>query len=140
MAALRFITAIEKNKISLMDASPEFIKKIEKTATSLGDIHVLSHTDIELLALTLELKEKGHIVRLATDDYSMQNVANKAGLEHMSLITIGICKQLKWIRYCPGCYRRYPSNFKDDTCQICGTLLKRKPQKQKKIIPRKKDA
>jgi rRNA maturation endonuclease Nob1 len=59
------------------------------------------------------------------------------GLSFVSLVTFGIRRQLNWIRYCPACHRIYPANYKSKTCQVCGTELKRKPQRTTRDAPKK---
>jgi len=80
--------------------------------------------------LALELKDSGLTPLIVTDDYSIQNVANKIGVEFSSLMTFGIKFRFKWILYCPACYRKYPSDYKSKVCEVCGTELKRKPKKK----------
>jgi len=138
MMTLRFNTAVESGRIRIVEPSPEFIGKVKTSATSIGDSFYLSETDIQVLALALELKERGEEPQIATDDYSIQNVAKKLGLPFVSMITYGIRRLLNWIRYCPACHKTYPSNSKAKTCHICGTELKRKPQRPNttKRLPR----
>ncbi|HEX69286.1 MAG TPA: hypothetical protein ENG10_03210, partial [Candidatus Bathyarchaeota archaeon] len=50
-----------------------------------GDFKYLSQADIEVLALALQLKNSGENPTVVTDDYSMQNVANKLGIEFSPL-------------------------------------------------------
>ena len=130
MISLRFKTAIENGKVQIKVPSEESLKEIRKVAATVGDVHLLSETDIQVLALALESKNAGN-PEIVTDDYSIQNVASKLGLEFISLATFGISRVLKWIRYCPACYRLCPHDFKGKTCMVCGTSLKRKPERPK---------
>ena len=57
----------------------------------------LSEADKQVLALALELKGSGLTPLIVTDDYSIQNVANKIGVEFTSLMTFGIKFRFKWI-------------------------------------------
>jgi rRNA maturation endonuclease Nob1 len=72
---------------------------------------------------------------IATDDYSIQNVANQMGIEFASLATFGIRFRLQWIRYCPACHKKYPANYKFRKCEVCGTELKRKPLRKTPVKP-----
>jgi UPF0271 protein len=128
---IRLELAIENGKIEVKVPLKKFKVKTIEIANRLGDLHVLSQTDLELLALALELKSEGLNPKIVTDDYSMQNVANKMKIEFIPLATKGINHHLKWIRYCPACYKKYSNNFTLKICLICGTKLKRKPEKQK---------
>ncbi|MFB3889742.1 MAG: NOB1 family endonuclease [Candidatus Bathyarchaeia archaeon] len=129
MTTLRFRTAVESGKLKIIEPDQEFLGKVEAAASSVGDVFYLSETDKQVLALALQLQAAGYKPRIVTDDYSMQNVASQMGLEFVSLATFGIRRLLKWVRYCPACRREYPANFKANTCPVCGTRLKRKPQR-----------
>ena len=129
MRKIRFNTAVESGRIRIIEPAPEFVDKVKATATLAGDSFYLSGTDIQVLALALELKTRGDNPQIVTDDYSIQNVAKKLELNFVSMITFGIRRFLNWIRYCPACHKKYPANYKETTCQICGTELKRKPQR-----------
>ncbi|MDH5754641.1 MAG: ribonuclease VapC, partial [Candidatus Bathyarchaeota archaeon] len=89
----------------------------------------------QVLALALELKTHGYSPLIATDDYSIQNVANQMDIEFASLATFGIRFRLQWIRYCPACHKRYPADYKSRRCEVCGTELKRKPLRKKFLKP-----
>jgi len=129
MRKIRFNTAVESGRIRIIEPASEFVDKVKATATSAGDSFYLSGTDIQVLALALEFKTRGDNPQIVTDDYSIQNVAKKLELNFVSMITFGIRRFLNWIRYCPACHKKYPANYKETTCQICGTELKRKPQR-----------
>lgn len=126
MPWVRFKTAVESGKLKVKKPSKAFMEKVKATATSIGETFFLSETDLQVLALALELKTSGYSPVIASDDYSIQNVANKMGIKFTSLATFGIRFQLKWVRYCPACRRKYPADYKSKKCKICGTELKRK--------------
>ncbi|MCX8150927.1 MAG: ribonuclease VapC [Candidatus Bathyarchaeota archaeon] len=134
MTALRVKTAVESGKLKIMSPAAEFLAKAKGYATSLGDAFVLSETDIQLLALALQLQAAGKNPLIVTDDYSIQNVATKMGLEFGSLAAFGIRRLIQWICYCPACHRMYPANVKSKTCSVCGSELKRKPQKTERTL------
>jgi UPF0271 protein len=127
MPWVRFKTAMESGKLKVKKPSKAFMEKVKATATSIGETFFLSETDLQVLALALELKTSGYSPVIASDDYSIQNVANKMGIKFTSLATFGIRFQLKWVRYCPACRRKYPADYKSKKCKVCGTELKRKP-------------
>jgi UPF0271 protein len=129
LTLLRFRTAVENGKIKLFAPSQEFLNKVQACATSAGDSFYLSETDKQVLALALQIQARGDEPQILTDDYSIQNVGAKLGLTFVSLTTFGIRRVLTWIRYCPACHRTYPANYKATTCSVCGTELKRKPQR-----------
>jgi endoribonuclease Nob1 len=130
MTLLRFSIAVESGKLKIFAPAQPFLDQVKACATSVGDSFFLSETDMQVLALALEIGARGDSPQIVTDDYSIQNVATKLGLRFVSLTTFGIKRVLNWIRYCPACHRTYPPNFKAKECQICGTELKRKPQRK----------
>ncbi len=132
MIKTRLETAVESSKIKIKAPTVQFSDMAKVEAAKIGDAHKLSKADLQLLALALELKSKGYNPQIVTDDYSIQNVAAKLGVEFVALATFGIKRQLQWIRYCPACYRKYPADGKGKECQVCGTALKRKIQRSKK--------
>jgi len=123
----RFKTAIESGKLRVKAPTRTFLERVKESSKTVGDVLFLSEVDLYVLALALELKSTGHSPLIVTDDYSIQNVANQIGVEFASLMTFGIRFRHHWIMYCPACYRKYPSDYKGDSCEVCGTKLKRKP-------------
>jgi UPF0271 protein len=129
MIWVRFETAIENGKLKIKKPSEEFLNEAKASASEVGDSYLLSETDVQLLALALELKALGYNPQIVTDDYSIQNVATKSGIEFLALATFGIKRLLEWKRYCPACHKEYPANYSFKDCQVCGTELKRKPRR-----------
>jgi UPF0271 protein len=134
MNKLRFETAVENGRVKVKAPSQEFVNQIKASSCKLGDSFKLSETDIELLALALEMKDTGYNPQIISDDYSIQNVAKQLGIEFSALATFGIKRLLEWIRYCPACYREYPANSAAKECKVCGTTLKRKPRRTVKKV------
>jgi UPF0271 protein len=137
MTWVRFKTAVESRKIIVRIPSEECLNLVETSAITVGDTFFLSETDKQILAIALQLKKSGRRPQIITDDYSIQNVATQLGIEYASLATYGIRRLLRWMRYCPACHREYPADFASTRCAICGTELKRKPQKQLKPVKTK---
>jgi len=133
MPWMRFNAAIENGKISILKPKDSFFQEVLEASKKVGDIRYLSEADLQVLALALELKSRGSNPLIVTDDYSIQNVANKIGVEFTSLMTFGIKFRFKWMLYCPACYRKYPPDYKSKDCEVCGTELKRKPKKKTRI-------
>jgi UPF0271 protein len=130
---VRFNTAIENKKLTVKSPKDSFFQEIQEASRKIGDMRYLSEADLQVLALSLELKSKGLSPMIVTDDYSIQNVANKVDVEFRSLITFGIKFRFKWILYCPACFRKYPSDYRFKSCEVCGTELKRKPKKKTRL-------
>jgi UPF0271 protein len=130
MLWMRFNAAVESGKLTVKSPKSAVFQEIQEASKKVGDMRYLSEADLQVLALALELKGSGYSPVIVTDDYSIQNVANKIGVEFTSLMTFGIKFRFKWILYCPGCFRKYPSDYKFKVCEVCGTELKRKPKKK----------
>ncbi|MCS7095558.1 MAG: ribonuclease VapC [Nitrososphaerota archaeon] len=126
---MRFNLAMESGKLKVKKPDDALLTKVETAAATIGDLAVLSVTDIQILALALQLKIENRLPLIITDDYAIQNVARHLGIEYAPLATFGIRKPIKWIRYCPACHQRYPAEYKNKYCILCGMKLKRKPRK-----------
>jgi len=133
MPWLRFKTAVESRKLIVKSPGKTFLDKVKASANIIGNTFFLSETDLQILALALELKTRGYSPLITTDDYSIQNVANQMGMEFAPLATFGIRFRLEWIRYCPACRRKYPSDYNSKKCEVCGTELKRKPLRKRHL-------
>ena len=134
MTWVRFRTAVENGKLKVKAPSEEYWNQVKASANRVGDSFFLSETDLQILALALQLKVEGYIPQIVTDDYSIQNVATKMGIEFVSLATFGISRLLEWVRYCPACHREYPADYNSTECAVCGTTLKRKPRRTAKKL------
>ena len=127
---VRFNTAIENGKITIIKPEESVYQQILEVSKKAGDMRYLSEADLQVLALAEELKKMRLKPLIVTDDYSIQNVANKIEIEFTSLMTFGIKYRFKWLLYCPACYHKYPPDYKSKICEICGTEVKRKPKKK----------
>ena len=133
MPWMRFNAAIENRKLMIRNPKSSVLQETQEASKKVGDMRYLSEADLQVLALALELKGRGLSPLIITDDYSIQNVANKIDVEFTSLLTYGIKFRFKWILYCPACYRKYPPDYKFKICEVCGTKLKRKPKKKTRL-------
>jgi UPF0271 protein len=97
------------------------VEEVRRAATDTGDILRLSRPDIDLLALALEEKASGKDVAILSDDYSIQNVARKLGLDIIPLHQKRIKYKIVWEKRCMGCNRTYSEG---DVCKVCGSPLK----------------
>jgi UPF0271 protein len=131
---VRFRTAVENSRVKVKTPSEEYWNRVKASANRVGDAFFLSETDLQILALALELKAEGCTSQIVTDDYSIQNVATQIGIDFVSLATLGIRRLLEWVRYCPACHKEYPADYNSTTCSVCGTALKRKPRRTAKNL------
>jgi UPF0271 protein len=130
---IRFEAAVEEGKLRIKAPTEEIIRKIRIYSKKSGDLRFLSEADKQVLALALELRNQGHRLRIVTDDYSIQNVANQIRIKFASLTTLGIRYAFHWMLYCPACHYKYPADHRAKRCRICESELKRKPIRKKSL-------
>jgi UPF0271 protein len=111
--------AMEGSGMHIHIPEDETVERIERAARETGDLETLSETDIRLVAAAFELDG-----RLVTDDYAMQNVAEKLEVAVELIARDGITEQRDWRFQCSGCGREFDENH--DRCPVCGSDLSRK--------------
>ncbi|MGM0447044.1 MAG: NOB1 family endonuclease [Methanobacteriota archaeon] len=116
--ALRF-DAMEGSGMTVHVPAPEAVDRVHRAAKGSGDAAELSDTDIRLIATALELH-----ATLVTDDYAMQNVAERLDLPVEAIARDGISEEREWRFQCVGCNRTFDEN--KERCPICGSDLTRK--------------
>ena len=117
-SAFRF-DALEGSGMHMHIPEPETVERVERAARETGDLATLSDTDVRLVAASFELD-----ARLVTDDYAMQNVAEKLNVSVEVIAQEGIDEQRDWRFQCAGCGREFEENH--DRCPVCGSDLSRK--------------
>ncbi len=117
-SAYRF-DAMEGSGMHLHIPDSETVERIERAARETGDFGELSRTDIRLVAAAFELDGL-----LVTDDYAMQNVAEKLEVPVEVIDREGIAEQRAWTFQCQGCGREFDEDH--DRCPVCGSGLSRK--------------
>ena len=117
-AAYRF-DALEGSGMHLHIPEDDTVERIERAARETGDLAELSETDIRLIAAAFELD-----CPLVTDDYAMQNVAEKLDVSVEVIAREGISETREWQFQCAGCGREFDENH--DRCPVCGSSLSRK--------------
>jgi len=108
--------------LSILSPSKESIDKIKIISGRTGDVNRLSKTDIEILALALDIKNDKKEAVVLTDDYSIQNVAHVLNIKFEAISQSGITKRFKWVYKCRGCGKKFKENIKN--CPICGAETK----------------
>jgi UPF0271 protein len=101
-------------------------EEIKNTAEETGDLEKLSKTDLEVLALA---KESGYTI--ISDDRNIQNVAEKLGINYVSIFNKKITKLIKWKKFCKNCKKYFE---KEKFCPTCGERLIRVPVESKEIV------
>ena len=74
----------------VMEPGPESLEKARKAAERAGVGRRLSRTDLEVLALAIELSGPAEKAVIATDDYSLQRAATAAGVGFQGIRYPGI--------------------------------------------------
>jgi len=133
LSRLRFDAAVQRGRLKIREPSSKYLAMVKKSSTESGDMRFLSEADLQILGLAMELRAGGHAPTIVTDDYSIQNVAKKIGVDFTPLVTFGIRYYLHWLLYCPACRKKYPSDYESKSCEICGTQLKRKPLSKRPV-------
>lgn len=133
IARLRLQAALDSGNLKIKKPWKRFREKVVRAAEEVGDLASLSPADISILALALQLKGLHKDLALISEDYSVQNVADRLGISYVSLATMGISHRIVWLTYCPGCRRTYEKHIPGGVCPICGTKLKRKPLRKSQV-------
>ena len=103
--------------LRVSDCSPESMEKVKEEARKSGDLGRLSPVDLTVIALGLDLD--GIVY---SDDYSIENVCTRLGIQYRPVGTGGIKKVEKWNYQCIGCKKWYKEKM--DECPICGSPMK----------------
>jgi len=108
-----YVWAYYEERIRFYEPKNEYIEKVRKIAERTGDIHRLSETDIEVIALALE-----HNGIVVTNDLSIQNVCEELNIRYMSYLSKDIEKVFEWEIVCKSCGRVLDKKY--DKCPFCG--------------------
>jgi len=111
--------AMEGAGMELHLPADETVDRVRRAATETGDVDEISDTDTRLLATAFELD-----ATLVTDDYAMQNVAEKLDVDAQVIAREGIEEEREWTFQCAGCGREFDEDR--ERCPICGSDLSRK--------------
>lgn len=125
--------SISSGYLKVRSPREEYKEKVRTKATSTGDATVLSETDLEVVALALELKGEDQVPTVSSDDYSLQNLCTNMEINFRPMMTKGISQEFWWFLYCPACGATYEKSLKSNICQVCGHKLKRKVYSKKKL-------
>mgnify|MGYP006230145097 FL=1 len=117
---------IQSLGLIISEPSIDSISEVSKLAVETGDMSGISQTDLSLVALAYS---KGAV--LVTDDYRMQNLAEKLEMEWMAVVMEGISETWEWELRCIGCGTVFhspekPSHKKGEMeeCMNCGSSLR----------------
>jgi len=108
-----------------VEPSPAAVEEIKRTAKETGDLEKLSNTDVKVLALGKE-----YCCTIISDDRNVQNVAEKLGIDYISIYSEKITKLITWKKFCKNCEKFYD---KKRVCPVCGEKLVRVPESFREI-------
>ena len=103
--------------LRVVSPGQQALDRVAGAAATSRDTGIISATDVDLLALALELDAV-----LYTDDFAIQNVAGVLGVKTHP-IQQRRAKRVHWKYRCSGCGRYFDH---DGECRICGSEIKRK--------------
>lgn len=107
-----------ESKARVLEPRGEDLEDVRKASRETGDDAHLSPTDVDVLALALQLG-----ATVVTDDYSIQNVASHLGLKYRAAVLPGIRENVGWSFRCTGCGRYWRAA--KDNCPVCGSRVRR---------------
>ena len=112
-------------KLKVIDPKESSVKEVKEISKETGDLEKLSKTDIKILALAKE-----NSLDIVSDDYNVQNVAEKIHINYISLFSKKITKLIRWVMYCENCNKFFEN---ETICVKCGNRLVRKPKETEVI-------
>ncbi|MEM2126014.1 MAG: hypothetical protein QXQ53_06420, partial [Candidatus Methanosuratincola sp.] len=77
---------LSSGRLKLRAPSDETKNHVKIQASSTGDLPVLSETDLEVVALALELKTEDQEPVVVSDDYSLQNLCNLLSISFKPMV------------------------------------------------------
>ncbi len=110
-------------RIRVCSPGERSLRRVQEASEQTGDSRRLSETDMELLALALDLGYE-----LITDDYSIQNLARVLGVSSRGMEQKGISEVFEWQAKCKGCGKTFPADVK--VCDVCGSETKTRRKKK----------
>jgi UPF0271 protein len=123
---------LKETGLMIQTPSAESVAQVKKTAQETGDDRRISHTDVEIIALALDINnESDKEAAILTDDYSIQNVANVLHVRFLGFSQEKITQKFKWVSRCPGCGKQFNEPVK--ICLICGTKTRTIPRKKENL-------
>jgi len=114
---------LDARVLNVVEVAKDCFREVLEVAKKSGDITSLSETDLEVLALALQLKRQGLDPLLITDDYTAQNLASRLKIRCRGIKAKGIKKRIRWRYRCTACGKVYYEFL--EGCGVCGHKLKR---------------
>lgn len=112
------LEAVLETKSRIFEPRDRDLRRVSRASQETGDDASLSPTDQEVLALALQLN-----AAVVTDDYAIQNVADRLGLRFQPALLPGIRRRVGWSFRCRGCGRYWTQAM--EACPVCGAEVRR---------------
>lgn len=123
---LKFDSAIEENRLVIMDVPQDHVSSVDEIISKSGDSLRLSVPDKKLISLAYMFFKEGKSVKVISDDYTIQNTLKIMDIPYSGIITEGIKGVYNWKKVCEGCKREYDEDYPFDDCEICGSRIFKK--------------
>ncbi len=106
------------SKISIISPSKPALRIVEKEAEKLGVLGKLSKTDLDVIALAVDISNKYASVYIASEDFALQNVSASLGFK---IIAIGrkIRYLISYNKKCKNCGLEYSNDL--EQCPACSS-------------------
>lgn len=101
----------------LVEADPRQRARVREAAKGNGELGRLSEADVDVLAVALDLGAE-----LATDDYTVQNLARRLGVPTRGVSQAGIEEEYRFVPRCTGCRRVLQAPAQE--CPVCGSPVR----------------
>jgi len=131
----RAFQLLREKGLCVYEPTAASLTQCRNAATQSGDITRLSPTDLEVLAIALDInKDPEQEAVVLSDDYSIQNLAAILHIKYLGLSQEGITRRITWVVTCPGCGRRFSE--KVAVCPVCGTTTRVTAQRKAHLSER----
>lgn len=101
----------------VVEADPRERARVRDEAARGGEAGRLSEADVDVLAVAL-----GAGGEVATDDYTVQNLARRLGVPVRPVQMRGITQEYRFVPRCTGCRRVLDAPA--DECPVCGSPVR----------------
>lgn len=89
-SVLKLEIALTVERFRIESPERKYVEKVKNIAKNVKLLDKLSQTDVDVIALALQYKDKGFKPLVFTDDYDVQAVLKLIGVEFRSVKNVGI--------------------------------------------------
>lgn len=125
--------ALKNGLLSVVEPEKQNTNYVEEFVAGKG-FDKLSLADKSILSLGFSLKKQGKDFLLITDDFSIQNFCSLMEIPFEGVLRGEIGQKKAFSIFCPGCKKAFSPGFSGRKCDVCGSLLARKSQKNKQKV------